>query len=424
MESHAQRQLSPLTRGIAFMQRQQRDWRVTVARTSVDKFLYQMVFPYISLYIVALGASVSQLGMVISAGMVIAGLMSPFIGWFIDRGGPKRLYLLGIGTLAISYLLYGLAQDWTLTIVAMAAYWLGNSMSIQSCATVCGNCLANRDRATGMMICESVAAGLLGMAGPIAGAWLVRSFGGVNAGGIRPVFFVCLIGALGTFSIVWTQLSNRRWGMTGRGAPNLVKDLHQVLKEGRYLKRWLLIASMNQLPMGMVFPFATVFAHEFKGADEFVLGAMVTGAALTSVLFGIPLGRLADRAGRKRVLFLTAPLFWASILILVWAPHPLLVVAAGVLQGFYYIASPIGAAMERELVPPEQMGRWLGIARFFKMIALAALTLASGLIWDRFGPAYVFFAFVGLDVLVRMPLLVSMPETLRLRPGSAAPAGG
>ena len=54
----------------------------------------------------------------------------------------------------------------------------------------------------------------------------------------------------------------------------------------------------------MVFPFATVFAHEFKGADEIVLGAMVTGAALTSVLFGIPLGRLADKVGRKRVLFL------------------------------------------------------------------------------------------------------------------------
>lgn len=406
------------------MQRQQRDWRVTVARTSLDKFLYQMVFPYISIYIVALGASVSQLGMVISTGMVIAGLLSPFIGWFIDRSGPRRLYLFGIGTLAVSYLVYGLAQDWTLAIVAMVAFWLGNSMSIQSCATICGNCLANRDRATGMMICESVAAGLLGMAGPIAGAWLVRSFGGVSADGIRPVFFVCLIGTLGTFSIVWTQLSNQRWGMANRGAPNPVKDLHQVLKEGRYLKRWLVIASMNQLPMGMVFPFATVFAHEFKGADEVVLGAMVTGAALTSVLFGIPLGRLADRAGRKRVLFLTAPLFWASCLVLVWSPHPLLVIAAGVLQGFYYISTPIGAAMERELVPAEQMGRWVGIARFFKMTSLAALTFASGLIWDRFGPAYVFFAFVGLDLLVRMPLLVSMPETLRLRPGSPAPAGG
>ncbi len=402
---------------MAFVRRQQRDWRVTVARTSLDKFLYQMVFPYISVYIVALGASASQLGMVISAGMVIAGLVSPFIGWSIDHSGPKRLYLFGIGTLAVSYLFYGIAQDWTLTIVAMAAYWLGNSMSTQSCATVCGNCLANRDRATGMMICESVTAGLLGMAGPVAGAWLVRSFGGVSAEGIRPVFFFCLAGTLGTLTIVWTQLSDRRWGMADRRAPNLIRDLSVVLREGRYLKRWLLIASMNMLPMGMVFPFAMVFAHEVKGADEFVLGAMVAGTALTSVLLGVPLGRLADRVGRKRVLYITAPLFWSSIVALVWSPNAAVLIAAGVLQGFFYIGMPLSGAMERELVPAEQMGRWLGIVRFFKMMALALLTFASGLIWDGFGPVYVFLAFVGLDLLLRMPLLVSMPETLGLRVG-------
>jgi len=186
------------------VQRQQHDWRVTVARTSLANLFYQMASPYISIYIVALGASASSLGAVISIGMVAAGLVSPFVGWLIDRSGPKRLYLFGITMLAASYLLYLIAPDWKLTIAAMAAYWLGNSMSIQSCATVCGNCLANRDRATGMMICESVAAGLLGMIGPIVAAWIVWSSGGVNSHGIRPVFLVCLVGTMGTFAIIWT----------------------------------------------------------------------------------------------------------------------------------------------------------------------------------------------------------------------------
>ena len=34
---------------------------------------------------------------------------------------------------------------------------------------------------------------------------------------------------------------------------------------------------------------------------------------------------------------------------------------------------------------------------------LAVFTFAAGLIWDRFGPAYVFFTFVSLDLLVRAP---------------------
>ncbi len=71
--------------------------------------------------------------------------------------------------------------------------------------------------------------------------------------------------------------------------------------------------------------------------------------------------------------------------------------------------------MERELVSAEHMGQWLGIGRLFKFTLNAALTLVSGIIWDRVGPEYVFLVFVALDLVVRMPLLISMPETLRLR---------
>ena len=198
------------SKAIAFLKRQEQDWKITVLRTSLDKFAYQMVFPYLSIYIVALGATVTQLGLVNSIGMIAAGVVGPFTGWFIDRTGPKKIYLFGIGMLAISYLTYGLAHSWLVTIVAMVAYWLGFSVSIHSCATVCGNSLTNEDRATGMTICETVAAGLLGMAGPMLGAWLVTLFGGVNASGIRPLFFVSLIITLSTFVIILTQLSGKK----------------------------------------------------------------------------------------------------------------------------------------------------------------------------------------------------------------------
>ena len=187
------------------------------------------------------------------------------------------------------------------------------------------------------------------------------------------------------------------------------------------MKRWLVISSVGQLPLAMVFPFFPVFAHEIKGADQFLLGAMVTASALTSIIFAIPLGRLADRLGRKRVLYLTIPLFWVSNLILVGSPHPAFLLAAGILQGFYYIGAPIAAAMERELVPPEQMGRWLGIVRFSRMLFSAFFALLSGIIWDRVGPQYVFMTFIVIDLIVRIPLLIHMPETLGLRVGRPIP---
>jgi len=401
--------------GLSFLKRQHRDWKITVLRTSLDKLAYQMVFPYLSIYIVALGATGTELGIVNSTGMIIAGLCGPFTGWLIDRIGPKRIYLIGIGFLAVSYLTYGLAQSWEMTIIAMVGYWLGFSTSNHSCATICGNCLVNRDRATGMLICETVAAGFLGMAGPMLAAWLVTLYGGVNIGGIRPLFFSGLLITIGTFVIILTQLSGQKWVKAGSHGPHLFKDISQVLKGRRRLKKWLVISAISQLPLGLVFPFTQVFAHQVKGANEFILGAMVTGSALTSILFAMPLGRLADRVGRKRVLYITIPLFWISNLMLISAPSPVLVIIAGILQGFYFIGAPVVAAIERELVPSEQMGRWIGINRFFKMVSSAVLALSAGVICDRVGPQYIFILFVGIDLLIRMPLLISIPETLHAR---------
>jgi MFS family permease len=404
-----------------FLKRQQWEWKITVVRTSLDRFAYQIVFPYLSLYIVALGATATDLGIVNSLGMIAAGIISPLTGWFIDRSGPKKIYLLGIGFLAISYLTYAAAQSWLITVLAMVAYWLGFSVSIQSCATICGNCLANEDRATGMTICETVAAGLLGMAGPMLGAWLVILFGGVNASGIRPLFLVSAIITAFSFVVIWTQLSGKMERSGSKTRPHIFHDLYQVLKEGRHLNRWLIISAVNSVPLAMVFPFSQVFAHEIKGADPFILGAMVTGSALTSIVFAIPLGRLADRVGRKRILYLTMPLFWISNMMLVWATTPAFLIIAGILQGFFYIGAPIAAAMERELVPPEQMGRWLGIVRFSRMLFNALIAVLSGIVWDRIGPQYVFLAFIALDLFLRAPLLIRMPETLRLRVGREIP---
>jgi MFS family permease len=45
----------------------------------------------------------------------------------------------------------------------------------------------------------------------------------------------------------------------------------------------------------------------------------------------VPLGRLADRIGRKKVLYVTIPLFWLSNLLLISAPSPALPAIAGIL---------------------------------------------------------------------------------------------
>ena len=118
---------NPLTNTISFWKRQNSNWKVTVTRTSLEKFGYQMIFPYLSIYIVALGATKTQLGLVTSIGMAVAGLLGPLTGVLIDRIGPKKIYLFGIGLLMASYLIYAAALNWVYCMLAMSIYWIGSS---------------------------------------------------------------------------------------------------------------------------------------------------------------------------------------------------------------------------------------------------------------------------------------------------------
>ena len=374
-------------------------------------FLYRLVLPYLAVYTMALGATGTQLGIINSVGMGVAAILGLLGGGLIDMVGVKKIYLLSIVILVAAYLIYGLAGSWPILIVAMVAYWLGNSTSILSCGVVCANCLKNEERATGMSICETFGMGLLSMAAPMLGAWMITAFGGINIQGIRPLFFVCAAGVAITFFIILTQLSNRSWRITGRAGPTFFQGFTQVFKEGRNLKRWLIIASLTGMEMGMVTPYIQPYANQFKGADQFVLGAMVTAGAVVPLVLGIPFGRLSDRIGRKKVIYLTALPVVASYIMLIYAPNSIFLIASGALQGFFIITGITTTAMSREMVPAEQMGRWTGVLGFFRMGLAAVMTYVCGLIWDNVGPQYVFW-FILVFYVIRLPLLIGMPDTL------------
>jgi len=84
-----------ILKGVHFLARQPRDWQVTALRTSLYRFFCQMVLPYLSIYVIALGATGTQLGFVNSIGMGVAALGGPSAGQVIDRIGFKKIYLIG-----------------------------------------------------------------------------------------------------------------------------------------------------------------------------------------------------------------------------------------------------------------------------------------------------------------------------------------
>ena len=142
------------------------------------------------------------------------------------------------------------------------------------------------------------------------------------------------------------------------------------------------------------------------------MGVMATATVVARLVTGIPLGRLADRIGRKRVIYALAPLWYASNLLLAFSPGPITLVVSSILQVFYSISSGVTSAMMLELVPLEQQGRWSGLLGLFTGLVTIPAPILGGLIWRELGPMYVFLIPVAFDLLLRLPMLATVPETL------------
>jgi MFS family permease len=143
---------------------------------------------------------------------------------------------------------------------------------------------------------------------------------------------------------------------------------------------------------------------------------MTTAMVLTRLIFGIPLGRLADRIGRKKVILLLTPLWYASNILLAFSTNAMTLVFSASLQTFYAISSGATSAMTLELVPLEQVGKWSGLLGLFRGLLAIPAPVIGGLIWETWGPLYVFLLPLIIDFLVRIPLLLTIPETLKAKP--------
>ena len=402
-----------ITRAIGFVKRQKRNYRVTVTRAALSSFLAGLTLQYDSIYTVGLGADKVRLGGIGSIGAAIGSLIAAPVGWLVDRYGLKRFYVLGIGLMAGAMLVYAMAPDWKAIIAAMMLLSISMRLTGTGCGVLCADSLKNKDRSTGQNLCNTISKSLA-LLSPLIGARLITAFGGMNVEGIRPLYYIQFVGYVLIFLFVAAQLREPERMKSAEEAAdsNVIHDFRRLFKQRTALRRWITVASLSRVPMAMIPLFWPVFAHEVKGADEYILAWMMTAGTVTYLLFGIPMGRLADRIGRKKVIYIATPLWYASTLLLVLSPNAATLILAGAFWSFYSIISIVTSSMTMELVPVGQMGRWSGLLGLFAGLVTVPAPLIGGLIWRGLGPAYVFLIPVALDLLVKIPLLTTIPETL------------
>lgn len=218
----------------------------------------------------------------------------------------------------------------------------------------------NEDRATGKALCEGIGA-LPGLLAPTAAAVIITWFGGLTAEGIRPLFWIQFVVQIILFLFVALKLSEVERPKLESKKFNPISDFREVFRRGSSTKRWLLFLSLNMFSSGLMVPYRYPYANEIKGANQFIIGGIATATVLIEAIFATPLGRMADRIGRKKLFFMLLPLSCLSNVIYILAPSPEWLLLAGLLAGFRMVTMFTYGSMTPELVPKDCIGRWRGL---------------------------------------------------------------
>lgn len=365
---------------------------------------------YSDIYIRELGASPVELGAVNSASGIGSTLISLPLGYFQDRYSVRKIYILGVALLTLVPLLYAVAYRWEYIIPAILISGLG--MRLGSCVIICDLSLPNEDRATGKAICEGIGA-LPTLFAPTFAAILITRFGGINVEGIRPLYWMQLTAQILLFIYVFLKVTEVIRPKRESKTINPIVDFKEVFQRGTAVRRWLLFLSLNLFTSSMMIPFRYPFAHEVKGAGPFIIGGFTTAMILTEAVFSTPLGRLADKLGRKRLFYLLTPFFCSANIMFIISPSPEWLLLAGFLLGFRMVTMYAYGSMTPELVPSDCIGRWRGLIGLFTGLATIPAPIIGGLIWEQLGPHWVFIIPTLIDLFIRLPILYTVPETLK-----------
>lgn len=143
------------------------------------------------------------------------------------------------------------------------------------------------------------------------------------------------------------------------------------------------------------------------------LGWVATSFILAATITLLPLGRLADIHGRRRVYLYGALIFTVASSICILSPSQFFLIAARALQGIGgAMIFSTGTAMLISVYPPEERGKIIGINTAAIYIGLTVGPFIGGLLTQHFGWRYIFLftAAWGLMIVLIVTSLIKDNE--------------
>jgi MFS family permease len=362
----------------------------------------EMVYPIIPLYLTStFGATPILIGLIEGVAESLASLLKVFSGYVTDKWGKKKpIAFVGYAAGLVYKVALIIAGSWGGVLGARVIDRVGKGIRT-----------APRD----VMVCDSADENNLGkafgihkaldMAGSAIGifiSFLLLENSGKNIA-YKELFTISIIPAiLGLFMFFFVKEKRTHSAMNKR------EPFWQNMKKlDGQLKLYLLVAFM--FTIGNSSNAFLLLRAKSVGFDDKNVILLYFIFNLTASILSIPLGRLSDRIGRKKLLVTGYVIFSTVYLAFAFASSQATIIFAFILYGFYTaMITGVERAYIAEISPRDLKGTMLGLHSTIVGVALLPASLIAGLLWDGFGAPTTFIFGSGMSLLAALTLLLFM----------------
>lgn len=362
---------------------------------------FGVVIPVLPVFIRSFNVGYTEVGAVVAAFALARFLVSPFVGKLIAWGGERTILAIGIGIVAASSAMVGLAQTYVEVLVLRGAGGIGSAMfSISAMSLLLATTSADRrGRAVGFY-----QGGFLigGMAGPALGGLLAVI-------SLRAPFFF-YAGTLVVAGIVGLLFLKpvSAHAADDSSTPVAAIPFRIVLRDERFRAACIANFASGWSSLGVRSALVPILVVELLHKEELWTGIAFAIAAVAQTLALAPAGTFVDKVGRKPAIIGSYAVAAAVMLAIPFAGN--IVVLIVLLSVFGIAAAFMGTAPAAAVGDAAGVKSGQPVAVFSAISDLGAIIgpLAAGALLDAFsypaafGSAVILLAIASVYAL-RMP---------------------
>ena len=364
----------------------------------------QMVYSMLSLYLLELGASVSQVGLAFTVASLVPMLLQILGGWLSDTIGRLRMIALASFISSFGYLLFFISPSWEWVMVGLCIEYVSNSVVGPSFSAYIAEQSAEEQRGRVFGLSTSIYMVVTVIGPALAGLLAYRA-------GFRSMLLAALLFyAAATTVRVWMGFAERFAPKREAEKPTLLKlktemaAMFSLLIAGGLLT-WIWVTdAVGDTAFNLIGQLYPIYLEKIGGLNLAQIGLMNSTMGVAVILSSFAAGWLVDRRDERTVIVGAFLLEAVGLALMINARGFLYFAAAMMTFGFGIgCLMPAYNSLISKAVPENKRGLAFGL--FGTSLGLLGLPMPwiGAQMWERIAPQAPFWVVV-VACLISIPI--------------------